>query len=54
MGSFGFSSTTDDVLEGVDLSGKRVAVTGGSTGLGEETFTCPHALDPAARMPCGS
>ena len=37
MSSFGFSSTTDDVLEGVDLSGTLAVVTGASTGLGEET-----------------
>ncbi len=37
MSSFGFSSTTDDVLEGVDLSGVLAVVTGASTGLGEET-----------------
>ncbi len=35
--SFGAQSTTDEVLEGVDLSGKRVLVTGASTGLGLET-----------------
>lgn len=35
--SFGFESTTDDVLEGVDLSGKTALVTGASTGLGAET-----------------
>lgn len=34
---FGFSSTTDDVLAGVDLGGKRVLVTGVSAGLGVET-----------------
>src|ERR1700712_742421 len=34
---FGAKSTTDDVLEGVDLSGKRVLVTGVSAGLGVET-----------------
>ena len=34
---FGFDSTTDDVLEGIDLTGKTVLVTGASTGLGEET-----------------
>jgi NAD(P)-dependent dehydrogenase (short-subunit alcohol dehydrogenase family) len=34
---FGATSTTDDVLEGVDLSGKRVLVTGVSAGLGVET-----------------
>src|SRR5688572_3261530 len=35
--TFGPESTTDDVLEGVDLSGKRVLVTGVSAGLGAET-----------------
>jgi len=34
---FGFSSTTDDVLKGVDLTGKRVVVTGASSGIGVET-----------------
>jgi NAD(P)-dependent dehydrogenase (short-subunit alcohol dehydrogenase family) len=36
-GTFGATSTTDDVLEGVDLSGKRILVTGVSAGLGVET-----------------
>ena len=36
-GPFGASSTTDDVLAGVDLGGKRVLVTGVSAGLGVET-----------------
>src|SRR5260370_14788389 len=35
--TFGDESTTDEVLEGVDLSGKRVLVTGVSAGLGVET-----------------
>jgi NAD(P)-dependent dehydrogenase (short-subunit alcohol dehydrogenase family) len=35
--SFNATSTTDDVLAGVDLSGKRVLVTGVSAGLGVET-----------------
>jgi NAD(P)-dependent dehydrogenase (short-subunit alcohol dehydrogenase family) len=35
--SFGAQSTTDDVLKGVDLSGKRILVTGVSAGLGVET-----------------
>jgi NAD(P)-dependent dehydrogenase (short-subunit alcohol dehydrogenase family) len=34
---FGATSTTDEVLAGVDLSGKRVLVTGVSAGLGVET-----------------
>jgi NAD(P)-dependent dehydrogenase (short-subunit alcohol dehydrogenase family) len=36
-GQFGAQSTTDEVLAGVDLSGKRVLVTGVSAGLGVET-----------------
>ncbi|QDZ08184.1 SDR family NAD(P)-dependent oxidoreductase [Sphingomonas panacisoli] len=35
--TFGSKSTTDDVLAGVDLSGKRVLITGVSAGLGVET-----------------
>ena len=34
---FGATSTTDDVLAGIDLAGKRVLVTGVSAGLGVET-----------------
>jgi NAD(P)-dependent dehydrogenase (short-subunit alcohol dehydrogenase family) len=34
---FGAESTTDEVLEGIDLAGKRVLVTGVSAGLGVET-----------------
>jgi len=36
-GAFGATSTTDDVLAGVDLTGKRILVTGVSAGLGVET-----------------
>ncbi|MFL6240355.1 MAG: oxidoreductase [Actinomycetes bacterium] len=32
-----FETTTEDVLQGVDLSAKTVVVTGASSGLGEET-----------------
>jgi len=35
--SFGATSTTDDVLTGVNLKGKRILVTGVSAGLGVET-----------------
>lgn len=35
--NFGATSTTDDVLAGVDLHGKRILVTGVSAGLGVET-----------------
>lgn len=34
---FNAESTTDEVLAGLDLSGKRVVVTGASSGLGTET-----------------
>lgn len=34
---FGATSTTDDVLSGVDLHGKRILITGVSAGLGVET-----------------
>src|SRR3984893_2953174 len=35
--TFGAESTADEVLEGVDFSGKRILVTGVSAGLGVET-----------------
>lgn len=35
--TFGATSTTDEVLAGIDLKGKRVLVTGVSAGLGVET-----------------
>jgi NAD(P)-dependent dehydrogenase (short-subunit alcohol dehydrogenase family) len=35
--TFGATSTTDEVLQGADLAGKRVLVTGVSAGLGVET-----------------
>ena len=34
---FNHQSTADDVLSGMDLSGKRVLVTGGASGIGAET-----------------
>src|SRR5579862_3922544 len=34
---FGATSTTDDVLSGLNLRGKRILVTGVSAGLGVET-----------------
>ncbi|MGI8332784.1 SDR family NAD(P)-dependent oxidoreductase [Actinomadura scrupuli] len=34
---FGFASTADEVLAGVDLSGTRALVTGASSGVGTET-----------------
>src|SRR5437879_4745425 len=35
--SFGATTTTDDVLSGVNLKGKRILVTGVSAGIGVET-----------------
>jgi NAD(P)-dependent dehydrogenase (short-subunit alcohol dehydrogenase family) len=35
--ALGATSTTDDVLEGIDLHGKRILVTGVSAGIGVET-----------------
>ena len=35
--AFGFRSTASEVLDGVDLSGRRAVVTGASSGIGVET-----------------
>src|SRR5579884_1898969 len=35
--TLGATSTTEDVLEGIDLHGKRILVTGVSAGIGVET-----------------
>jgi len=37
MSSFGFESTALEVVEGIDLTGKRAIVTGGASGIGIET-----------------
>jgi NAD(P)-dependent dehydrogenase (short-subunit alcohol dehydrogenase family) len=37
MTPFGFASTADEVLVGVDLSGKQAVVTGAASGIGIET-----------------
>ncbi|MEM1232054.1 MAG: SDR family NAD(P)-dependent oxidoreductase [Pseudomonadota bacterium] len=37
MATFGYRSTADEVLANIDLGGKRAIVTGGYSGLGEET-----------------
>ena len=34
---FGFATTVDEVIDGVDLAGKTAVVTGGSSGLGLQT-----------------
>jgi len=37
MAQFGFHSTAEEVSQGIDLKGKVVIVTGGSSGLGQES-----------------
>ncbi|GAB3163627.1 SDR family NAD(P)-dependent oxidoreductase [Microbispora hainanensis] len=34
---YGFHTTANEIIEGVDLSGKRAVVTGGASGIGAET-----------------
>ena len=48
---FGATSTTDEVLEGIDLSGKRVVITGGASGLGQETARAMAAKGAEIIMP---
>jgi NAD(P)-dependent dehydrogenase (short-subunit alcohol dehydrogenase family) len=50
MAAFGSESTTDDVLAGVDLTGKRILVTGASAGLGVETTRALAAHGAAVTM----
>ena len=37
MSEYGPKTTTDEVLDGVDLTGRRVVITGAATGLGRES-----------------
>ena len=46
----GASATTDDVLGDADLHGRRVVVTGASTGLGEETARALASRGAAVTM----
>ncbi|GCE29003.1 hypothetical protein KDA_44870 [Dictyobacter alpinus] len=42
---FGATTTAMEVLEGIDLGGKRAIVTGGSSGIGVETARALGCLD---------
>jgi NAD(P)-dependent dehydrogenase (short-subunit alcohol dehydrogenase family) len=48
--NFRFSSTTAEVIEGVDLSGKRAIVTGGASGIGLETAKALSAAGAAVTL----
>jgi NAD(P)-dependent dehydrogenase (short-subunit alcohol dehydrogenase family) len=50
MGQFTRESTTDEVLAGIDLSGKRVLITGSSGGLGEESTRALAAAGASVTM----
>jgi WW domain-containing oxidoreductase len=60
---FGARSTADKVLAGIDLSGKRIVVTGCSSGIGYETMSAlaangAHVIGlstalPRAKIACG-
>ena len=50
MSRFTRDNTTDDVLEGVDLTGTRALVTGTSSGLGQETARSLAAHGAAVTM----
>lgn len=48
--TFGFESTTDDVIAGVDLTGKAALVTGASTGIGLDTARALAAAGAAVTL----
>jgi NAD(P)-dependent dehydrogenase (short-subunit alcohol dehydrogenase family) len=48
--TFGFESTTDEVLAGLQLAGTVAVITGASTGLGEETARALAARGAAVTM----
>ncbi|MFF7604246.1 SDR family NAD(P)-dependent oxidoreductase [Streptomyces parvulus] len=47
---FGFASTADDVVAGIDLTGRRAVVTGASSGLGAETARALAATGAAVTL----
>jgi NAD(P)-dependent dehydrogenase (short-subunit alcohol dehydrogenase family) len=50
MSPLGATSTTDEVLDGVELAGHRCLITGASTGLGEETARALAAAGASITM----
>jgi muconate cycloisomerase len=48
--NFRFSSTAAEVIEGVDLNGKRATVTGGASGIGLETAKALSAVGAAVTL----
>lgn len=50
MTTFGKDSTTDDVLAGIDLTGRTVFITGAASGLGQETARAMAARGAAVVM----
>ena len=47
----GYATTAEDVLRGVDLTGKRALVTGGSSGIGLETTRSLVAAGASVLVP---
>src|SRR5207237_5254268 len=58
VSSFGAETTASEAAEGIDLGGKLALVTGGSSGLGQETARVlaerrAHVILPARHVPKG-